>query len=436
METVRIDRQIIVTGKYDVVVCGGGPAGWIAAVSSAREGKKTALIERYGFIGGTATAGYVVPISGFFFKEKRVVGGIAWEFVKELEKLDAAIVEYPKGHVSVNPEYYKLVARRMLNEAGVDLYMNSYLSDCIKEDKRVTHVVISSKNGFEAIGADCFIDATGDADLFSMAGAQMLEKSNELQPLSMCFVITNVDTSTDLLKNCIHHDGKHGNSLNKVIHDYLIKLGKVVDVPQFGGPWFNVLLKGNSLAVNITRAEADATNREEYAKAEEKLHYDMFKLMNILKDKFVEFKDAEIVVSANNAGVRETRNIKGVYTLTNEDFAKSLDYACPVAQCAHPMDIHKATDDEQVLIYLDKNSYIPFETMITYDLDNVIAAGRCISAERDPYASLRVQATLMSVGECAGLAASLAIETGLKVYDLPIEKLRKNINERGCVLND
>ena len=436
METVRIDRQIIVTGKYDVVVCGGGPAGWIAAVSSARAGKKTALIERYGFIGGTATAGYVVPISGFFFKEKRVVGGIAWEFVKELEKLDAAIVEYPKGHVSVNPEYYKLVARRMLNEAGVDLYMNSYLSDCIKEDKRVTHIVISSKNGFEAIGADCFIDATGDADLFSMAGAQMLEKSNELQPLSMCFVITNVDTSTDLLKNCIHHDGKHGNSLNKVIHDYLIKLSKVVDVPQFGGPWFNVLLKGNSLAVNITRAEADATNREEYAKAEEKLHYDMFKLMNILKDKFVEFKDAEIVVSANNAGVRETRNIKGVYALTNEDFAKSLDYACPVAQCAHPMDIHKAKDDEQVLIYLDKNSYIPFETMITNDLDNVIAAGRCISAERDPYASLRVQATLMSVGECAGLAASLAIETGLKVYDLPIEKLRKNINERGCVLND
>lgn len=433
MSTVRVDRNINVISNYDTVVCGGGPAGWIAAVSSARAGKKTALVERYGFIGGTATAGYVVPISGFFFKERRVVGGIAWEFVQELEKLGAAMVEYPKGHVSVNPEYYKLVARRMLIAAGVDLYMNSYLSDCIKDGNKITHIIISSKNGFEAIGADCFIDATGDGDLFAMAGADMLVKTSELQPMSMCFIITNVDTSTDLLKNCIHHDGKHGNSLNRVIHDYLVKRGETEDVPQFGGPWFNVLLKGNSLAVNITRAEADATDREAYSNAEERLHEDIFKLVDLLKEGFEEFKDAEIVVSGINAGVRETRNIKGVYTLTNEDFGKALDYACPVAQCAHPMDIHKAKDDEQVLIYLDKNSYIPYETMVSYDLDNVIAAGRCISAERDPYASLRVQATLMSIGECAGLAASLASETKTPVHSLNIEKLKEMIDQRGCV---
>ena len=433
MNTIKLTKEINVIADYDTVVCGGGPAGWIAAVSSARAGKKTALIERYGFIGGTATAGYVVPISGFFFKERRVVGGIAWEFVEELEKIGAAMVEYPKGHVSVNPEYYKLIARRMLKDAGVDLYMNSYISDCIKCGNRVTHVVISNKNGFEAIGANCFIDATGDGDLFHMAGAQMLSKANELQPMSMCFVITNVDTTTDLLKNCIHHDGKHGNSLNKVIHEYLVKRGEIEDVPQFGGPWFNVLLKGNSLAVNITRAEADATDREAYAKAEEKLHSDMFRLIDLLKEGFAEFKNAEIVVSAINAGVRETRNIKGVYTLTNEDFAKALDYACPVAQCAHPMDIHKAKDDDQVLIYLDKNSYVPYETMISYDLDNVIAAGRCISAEREPYASLRVQATLMSIGECAGLAAALASDSDSKVYELDIAKLKSMIDQRGCV---
>ena len=436
MNNVKLNRNVDVIAEYDTVVCGGGPAGWIAAVSSARSGKKTALIERYGFIGGTATAGYVVPISGFFFKEKRVVGGIAWEFVQKLEKLDAAMVEYPKGHVSVNPEYYKLVARQMLKEAGVDLYMNSYLADCIKAENKVTHVIICSKNGFEAIGAKYFIDATGDADLFAMAGAQMLEKNAELQPMSMCFVITNVDTSTELLKNCIHHDGKHGNSLNKVIHDYLLKRGELEDVPQFGGPWFNVLLKGNSLAVNITRAEADATNRDEFAAAEDKLQQDMFKLFELLKEGFEEFKDAEIVVSAMNAGVRESRNIKGVYTLTDHDFSLSLDYACPVAQCAHPMDIHKAKGDEQILVYLDKNSYIPYETMISYDLDNVIAAGRCISAEREPYASLRVQATLMSIGECAGLAASLASDTSTPVHSLQISELKKMIDRSGCVCND
>ncbi|MGM9641873.1 MAG: FAD-dependent oxidoreductase [Eubacteriales bacterium] len=434
MLTINIEKKVKVIAEYDTVVCGAGPAGWIAAVSSARAGKKTALIERYGFIGGTATAGYVVPISGFFFKEKRVVGGIAWEFVNELEKLDAAFVEYPKGHVSVNPEYYKLVARRMLIDAGVELYTNTYLTDCIKENNRVTHIIINSKNGDEAIAGKCFIDATGDGDLFARAGAPMLEKTNELQPMSLCFVVTNVDTTTELLKNCIHHDGKHGNSINTVIHNRLVEIGKIRPVPQFGGPWFNVLLKGNSLAVNITRAEADATDREAYTKAEGKLHADMIAIMDILKAEFPEFKDAEIVVSAFNAGVRETRNIKGVYTLTNEDFAKGIEYECPVAHCAHPMDIHKAKNDDQVLIYLDKNSYVPYETMVSYSLDNVIAAGRCISAESDPYASLRVQATLMSMGECAGLAAALACKCELPVYSLPIKRLKEKIDERGCVL--
>lgn len=434
MSTVKIEREIKVVGSYDTVVCGGGPAGWIAAVSSARAGKKTALVERYGFIGGTSTAGYVVPISGFHFNGKRVVGGIAWEFVQELEKLDAALVEYPKGHVSVNPEYYKLVSRRMLDDAGVDLYTNTYLSDCIVDGNRVTHIIINSKNGSEAISAKCFIDATGDADLFARAGAPMMEKTNELQPMSLCFVLTGVDTSTDLLKYCIHHDGKHGNSINTVIHNYLAELGKTESVPQFGGPWFNVLLKGSSLAVNITRAEADATDREAYTKAEGKLHRDMFAIVDLLKAKFDEFKNAEIVVSGINAGVRETRNIKGIYTLTNEDFHKGIEYACPVAQCAHPMDIHKAKDDEQILIYLDKNSYVPYETMVSYALDNVIAAGRCLSAETDPYASLRVQATLMSVGECAGVAASLACDTGLPVHSIPVDRLKELIDERGCVL--
>ena len=434
MSTVKVERDVKVVGSYDTVVCGGGPAGWIAAVSSARAGKKTALVERYGFIGGTATAGYVVPISGFHFNGRRVVGGIAWEFVEELVKLDAALVEYPKGHVSVNPEYYKLVSRRMLDQAGVDLYTNTYLADCIKDGNKVTHIIVNSKNGTEAISGKCFIDATGDADLFFRAGAPMLEKTNELQPMSLCFVITGVDTTTDLLKYCIHHDGKHGNSINTVIHNYLAEVGKTEDVPQFGGPWFNVLLKGNSLAVNITRAEADATDREAYTKAEAKLHRDMFAIVDLLKKKFDEFKNAEIVVSGINAGVRETRNIKGVYTLTNEDFAKGLEYACPVAQCAHPMDIHKAKDDEQILIYLDKNSYVPYETMVSYSLDNVIAAGRCLSAESNPYASLRVQATLMSVGECAGLAASFACDTDLPVHALPIDTLKNMIDKRGCVL--
>lgn len=434
MCTVNVNRSVPVVGSYDTVVCGAGSAGWVAAVSSARAGKKTALIERYGFIGGTATAGYVVPISGFFFKEKRVVGGIAWEFVNELEKLGAAMVEYPKGHVSVNPEYYKLVSHRMLVEAGVDLYTNSTLVDCIKEEKMLTHVIISSKNGYEAIEAKCYIDATGDADLFRFSGAPMLEKTEELQPMSLCFVITGVDTTTDLLKNCIHHNGKTGNSLNKVIHEYLSDAGKHTAVPQFGGPWFNVLLKGNSLAVNITRKQANGADRADYTKAEMILREDMFTLVELLRARFDEFKNCEIVVSGFNAGIRETYQIKGVHVLSKDDFLAGKEYPCAVAHSAHPMDIHCANNDNQTLIYLDNNGFIPYETMVSYSLDNVIAAGRCISSEREPYASFRVQATLMCIGESAGIAASLACDSGKPVYDLDLRLLKELIDSRGCVL--
>jgi hypothetical protein len=334
------------------------------------------------------------------------------------------------------PHLFKWVLLNLCLEANVDIIFNATLVDIVREGDEIKYAIINTKSGIEAVSGKMFIDATGDGDLFNMAGGKMLAKNDELQPMSMCFVITNVDTTTDLLKNCIHHDGKHGNSLNKVIHEYLVKRGAIENVPQFGGPWFNVLLKGDSLAVNITRAEADATDRDAYSKAEEKLHNDMFKLIELLREGFEEFKNAEIVVSGINAGVRETRNIKGVYTLTNEDFAKSLEYACPVAQCAHPMDIHKAKDDEQELIYLEKNSYIPYETMVSYDLDNVIAAGRCISAEKNPYASLRVQATLMCIGECAGLAAAITVESGSGVRSIDTDQLNKMINERGCIAND
>lgn len=431
MQSICIQKQVKVIKEYDVVVCGGGPAGWVAAVSAARSGKKTALIERYGFLGGTATGGAVVPISGFFFESKRVVGGIAWEFVKRLEKNGCALVEMPMGHVSVNLEYYKLVAQQMVEESGVHIYTNSYLSDCIVENGCITHVIFESKNGTEALQGRCFIDATGDADLCHMAGVPMLD-SDGLQPVSLCFVIGGVDTDTDLLRKCIHHNVKYNS--NTEMKKYLLELAETRAVPQFGGPWFNVLLKGNSLAVNMTRAEVDATDRDAYAKVESKLRRDMFELVELLREKFVEFKECEIIYSGVNAGIRETRHIKGVHTLTLQDVMEGNEFECPVAHCAHPIDIHASQGSGQQLIFLEKNCYVPYETMVAEGFENLIAAGRCISAEKEPYASLRVQATVMSIGEAAGLIAGLHCETGNPVFALPVGRLKQQIDDRGFVL--
>lgn len=439
MQTISITRDIPVIASYDVVVCGGGPSGFVAAISAAREHKKVALIERFGFFGGTATGGYVVPISGFYFKGTRVVGGIAWEFVKRLEALGAAQVELPRGHVSVNVEYYKLIAQEMLEESGVDLYTNSYLSGCttVTDDsgKRLTHVAFESKNGTEAIEGKCFIDATGDGDLASMAGVPMLPSPEHLQPVSLCFVLTNVDTDTDLLREYIHHDAKHGHgSCSKEIRDYLLSRVEDGSIAQFGGPWFNALLKGNSVAVNVTRHEVDATDRAAYARAESVLRRDMFRIVELLREKYPEFRNAEIVSSGVNAGIRETRHIKGLCTMSLSDVLNGTVFDCPVAHCAHPMDIHSAKDAGQQLTSLKADCFVPYGATVAEGFPNLITACRAISAEREPYASLRVQATLMSIGECAGVAAALASETGASVASAPSEELKRRIGARNVVL--
>ena len=129
MRTVTIEKTAPVVGSHDVTVCGGGPAGFIAAITASREGAKTALIERFGFLGGMATASYVAPISEFKFDDAVVIGGVAWEFIQKLQQMGGAFVEPTIGNVAFDPELYKLCAQRMVLDSGVTLYMNSYLTD-------------------------------------------------------------------------------------------------------------------------------------------------------------------------------------------------------------------------------------------------------------------------------------------------------------------
>lgn len=434
MKTLSLTKTIPVVGEYDVVVCGGGPAGFVAAVSAARMGCRTALVERLGFLGGTATAGLVMPISGFYHSGKRVIGSIPWEFIRRLEAEKGAVVELPKGHISANIELYKLIAQRMVQEAGVILYTNAYLSHCEHSGGTVRHIVMESKNGTEAISARCFIDATGDGDLCRMAGVPMQEQT-EMQPLSLCFVLEGVDVSTPLLRDSIHHDGRDGKpSANAQIREYLLECVKQGKLRQFGGPWFNTLVYGGGIAVNVTRSAGDGADRASMTRAELQLREDMFTIVSLLKERYPEFRNCSIVSSGVNAGIRETRRIRGVYTLTGDDLRENRPFACPVGKCTHPMDIHKASSSQQTLVRLNHAPDIPHTVMIPRNAANVLAAGRCVSADREAFASLRVQGTLMSIGEGAGILAALACRENCGVAEVPEELLRRELETRQLVL--
>lgn len=434
MKTLRLTKTVPVVGEYDVIVVGGGPAGFVAAVSAARMGCRTALVERLGFLGGTATGGLVMPISGFYHSGARVIGSIPWEFICRLEAEKGAVVELPKGHISANIELYKLIAQRMVQEAGVTLYTNAYLSHCDTQDGEIHHICMESKNGTEALSARCFIDATGDGDLCHMAGVPMQPRT-ELQPLSLCFVLEGVDVSTPLLRDSIHHNGIGGKpSANGEIREYLLECVAQGKLRQFGGPWFNTLVCGGGIAVNVTRSAGDGADRESMTRAELRLREDMFTIVALLKERYPEFRNCSIVSSGVNAGIRESRRILGSYTLTGDDLRQCRRFACPVGKCTHPMDIHRAESSRQTLERLPHAPEIPHTAMLPRHTRNLIAAGRCISADREAFASLRVQGTLMSLGEAAGILAALACRVGCGAADVPEDLLRQELQNRRLVL--
>ncbi len=430
---LSLNKEIPVVGRYDVTVCGGGPAGWVAAVAAARCGCRTALIERFGFLGGTATAGLVMPISGFYNNGARVVGGIAWEFVREMERCGAAQVELPKGHVSADPEYYKLIAQRMVKASGVDVYTNSYISGVVKDGRGMDAVIFENKNGTEAVESRFFIDATGDGDLCALAGAAMLQV-DRMQPLSMCFELTGVDVTTPLLQDSIHHDGKSGHSVNNVIQNYLETAYQEGRCPMFCGPWFNTLVKGDRLVVNMTRNTASVLDNRAYAEGEFQLREDIFTLVALLREKYPEFRNCTISSSAVNAGVREGRRLLGEYTLTGQDLLGGVAFEDGIARNAHPVDIHAPTAGGQILAEMPVSGYIPYRSLISPDLDNLMASGRIISTDEWAHATIRVQATAMAIGEAAGTAAALCVKSGENVHTADVSELRRRLAANGAIL--
>ena len=425
-----------VVGDYDVVVVGGGPAGFIAAIAAARKGAKVALIERYGFLGGMATIGYVAPISVFAKNNELVIGGIPWEFVKRLESMGGAFIEWPKANIDFDIELYKLCCQRMVLEAGVELYMHSAMVGCEMDGKSINSVIIENKNGLETIVGRRFIDCTGDGDLAHMAQVPMQPNPDgELQPSSFCFILSGVDTDSELLNRCMYHNGINGPSQCKPVREKLLAMKAAgVDMPDFGGPWFNNVMHKGSVAVNMTRRAADSTDNRNFTATECQLREDIFTFTKLLKENFKEFKDCYVASTAPQAGIRESRRIVGVHTVTADEYVNAYRYEDSISRGIHPIDIHASKGTSQVRIDLDKPAYVPYRALIAPDYPNLLVAGRCISTDRQALASLRVMASCMGTGQAAGVAAAQSVANNQTVHQIDTQELVKSVRELGAII--
>lgn len=433
--SVLITKNAPIVGEYDVVVCGGGPAGFIAAIAAARNGARTALVERYGFLGGMATMGYVNPVSVFTYNDSQVVGGIPWEFVQKLENMGGGFIEKPLGNVAFEQEHYKLLAQRMTLEAGVDLYMHSYLSGCVMDGGRISQVIIENKNGTEALSSRVFIDCTGDGDLAALASVEMQpDEGAPLQPLSSYFILGGVDLDTPMMQEAICHNKQGENCHCLPVREKLLERKEELGIPEFGGPWFCRTGQDGVVTVNMTRTAGNAIDNRDFVRAECVLREDAFRMAALLKDNFEEFKDSYLIAVSVQGGIRETRRIKGVHTITADEYVTAYHYHDSIARGAHPIDIHVASGPAQNITFLKTPAYVPYRALIAPTHSNMIVAGRCLSADKKAFASLRVQASCMDMGQAAGTAAAMAAISGLPVQEVNTELLVAKLREQGSII--
>jgi hypothetical protein len=418
--------------EYDVAVCGGGPAGIIAAVAAARNGARTILIERYGFLGGMATLSLVSPISVFNKKRKRIIAGIPLEFAEEMERLGGADTSFPSGNIHFDPEIYKLVAQRIVLGSGATLLLHSYITNCGREGGRVTDITLENKSGRESIRAKYFIDCTGDADLVKYAGFPFRigeGERRELQPMTLWFRLGGVDT--DNLENMeMRETGKR--HLNMRIRNKLLSLDK--DVPKFGGPWMLTTFRRGEASINMSRFAGDATDVYSLTEAECRLREDVFRLVALLKENFEEFRNCYIIDTGTQVGIRETRRIDGLYEMTADDILSPKDFPDTVAKGGHPIDIHKPDSREQDLRAVGEGYNIPYRTLVPKGSENLLVAGRSISATREAAGSIRVQATCMALGQAAGTAAAICSRENLPVAEINCAELRVALESQGAII--
>ena len=442
MDQLTIERQAPVIAQYDAVVCGGGPAGWVAAVSAARNGCRTALIEKMSYLGGTPTAGLVDPISGGYHKGKRVLGGVGWEFVERLVAAGAGQVELPKGHVSFDPEYYKLLAQRMVLEAGVELYTNTVVSACQMADGRVTHVLIESKDGLQALAAGTVIDATGDGFAAMRAGAQYhigREQDGRCQPVTIEFLVDHLDESRAL--SCFGGsdpvtlpDGKKYSQLCRECCERG-ELPQNVSIVRLHKTFYP-----GERNVNATQANGlDILTPKDEVTAELTLRAQIDKIIAFLRKYVPGYESCRVKSSAATLGVRETRRIEGLRRI--EDIDVETGTRCPdvvVHKAWFLIDIHnpagggQAEGHSQPAIPYD----IPYGALVPRGVDGMLTAGRCISGTHRAHASYRVMAICLATGQAAGTAAALCAKRGELPRELDYHLVQDALQKAGCTLFD
>jgi hypothetical protein len=444
-------------GEADVLVVGGGPAGLGAAIGAADAGARVILAERYGFFGGNATAALVMPLMSFHTQrpapEKRgattllptdhgpgqpVIAGVLKRLLERLVQVGGAIPpSLDTGYVvPFDPEWFKLVALELLNEAGVEFLLHAFASSVLGE-KRVEGAVFETKSGPVAIRARVVVDCTGDADMAVQAGApfEVGRADGLAQPMTLMFRMAEFQKAA-FDKYVKEHPGQW-----RGVHGLWDLVREATRAGELELPREDILFFAtpheHELSVNSTRVtRVLGTDVWDLTYAECASRRQMLQIAEFLRRYVPGFERSYAVQSGVNVGVRETRRIIGEYQLTAHDVLSARKFDDAIARGSYPVDIHNPAGSGTILKRLPPGEAydIPLRCLLPQSTEGLIVAGRCISGTHEAHSSYRVMPIVMATGHAAGVCAALAARDRRAPRDVPARAVREVLVQQGASL--
>jgi hypothetical protein len=441
---------------YDVVVCGGGPAGVAAAIAAGRGGAKTLLIESQGQLGGMATSGLVSHWLGGRTSDCQewVIGGIFKELSLKAERLGIAKLPSPPedggysphgwgrgpgqltAGIPMNPVKMAAFLDDQVQESGVAVLLLTSFVDAIVVNDHIEHVVIHNKSGLQAVSAKMFIDATGDADLAARSGCECVtgrEEDGLTAPTTVEMHVDHVDTAT-------FSRYVHDNDANRFLSE-IAQWTAAGQWPFDYERFITVQLDNeDTYMVNTSRlCGVDGTDGASVSDGMRRGRRDNLKLFDVMREKIPGFAKARLKGMAPLLGVRESRRIVGDDVMLVEDLVAGKCFDDVIGFSAYPWDLPdpkkpslQPMHEEQVKIRSGFTP-LPFRIMLPKPIRNLICPGRAVSVERDVLGPVRVMAPCMAMGQAAGTAACLSLEKR-DFRRLETPALKKALTENGAIL--
>lgn len=420
--------------EYDVIVAGGGPAGIAAAVSAARQGARTALVERYGILGGMLTAGHVQPILG------RVEGRTMYNEIVELVSAGhdvKQVVTRNGSEVGLDLEETKLRLLRLAVDAGVYVYLQTPVVDVLKEGDRVVGVKVCTPTGITELYSKTVVDSTGDGFVAALAGAPFQigrDSDGRCQPVTLEFTVDNVDEAYDF--TCYGGSDPvtlaDGRKYSQVCKDACAagELPENVSIVRI----HRTLCPGER-NINATQINGrDTLTVEGNVEAELLLREQIPVVLDFLRKNAPGFADCRLKSSGSTLGVRETRRFVGDYIISDTDVETGARFEDVVVHKAwFLIDIHNPAGGGQA----EKHSQpatpydIPYRSLLPKEVEGLLLSGRNISGTHRAHASYRVMGVAMATGQAAGIAAALSAKEGCMPRELDYHKIQDALTAEG-----